>query len=210
MQDLHYNRSTFSKNLCRLMESHHMSAAELSRLVGVSPSTVSEWKKGKKAPRWNKLEQIAALFHVPKSELIEEIQTDFLWFQDEPFINFSVEGEDLLRLNDDEIIDLCQNLREHGLREEDFFRARDRALKENALQNNSHFVKEQEETELETEIRSTFADERILWVLEAMGENPQMQELIYLFLELSGDEQQSLLELVHLYVDQLKRRQHNK
>lgn len=210
MQDLHYNRSTFSKNLCRLMESHHMSAAELSRLVGVSPSTVSEWRKGKKAPRWNKLEQIAALFHVPKSELIEEIQTDLLWVQEEPFISFSAEGEDLLRLDDDGIIDLCQNLRKHNLQEADLFRAKNRALAEISLQNDLHLIKEQEKTELETEIRSTFADERILWALQAMGDNPQMQELIHLFLELSREEQQALLELVHLYVDQLKRRQHNK
>lgn len=77
METLNYNRNIFSKNLCRLMEQNNMTAVELSKKIGVSQSTVSEWRKGKKAPRWNKLEQIAALFHVQKSDLIEDkSQTD--------------------------------------------------------------------------------------------------------------------------------------
>ena len=77
METLNYNRNIFSKNLCRLMEQNNMTAVELSKKIGVSQPTVSEWRKGKKAPRWNKLEQIAALFHVQKSDLIEDkSQTD--------------------------------------------------------------------------------------------------------------------------------------
>lgn len=210
MQEIHYDRSTFSKNLCRLMDSHHMSAAELSRLIGVSPSTVSEWRKGKKAPRWNKLEQIAALFHVSKSELIEGLQTKIHWVQGEPYIGMSAQGEDLLRLNGEGVVDLNQNLREKALTKEGFIQALNRAIEENGLQNDFRIARVQDAEAAETEIRSAFADERTLKALQAMENNSPMQELIHLFLDLSGEEQQALLELVHLYVEQLRRRQHSK
>jgi len=44
-------------------------SAELARLAGVDPSTVSEWQSGKYFPALDKLDAIAAVMNVPVSDL---------------------------------------------------------------------------------------------------------------------------------------------
>lgn len=66
------NKYTFANNLKRLMESRGRSRRDISDALGVSYFTVSDWVKGKKYPRMDKVELLANYFGVLKSDLIEE------------------------------------------------------------------------------------------------------------------------------------------
>ena len=66
------NKEIFSINLKRLMEQKGVSRQDLSKVLGVSYFTISDWVNGKKYPRMDKVEILAAYFGVLKSDLIEE------------------------------------------------------------------------------------------------------------------------------------------
>ena len=66
------NKEVFSINLKRLMEQKGVSRQELSSVLGVSYFTITDWVKGKKYPRMDKVEKLAIYFGVLKSDLIEE------------------------------------------------------------------------------------------------------------------------------------------
>ena len=65
------NKEIFSINLRRLMEQRGVSRQDLSNVLGVSYFTISDWVKGKKYPRMDKVEMLADYFGVLKSDLIE-------------------------------------------------------------------------------------------------------------------------------------------
>ena len=65
------NKEIFSINLKRLMEQKGVSRQDLSDVLGVSYFTISDWVKGKKYPRMDKVEMLADYFGVLKSDLIE-------------------------------------------------------------------------------------------------------------------------------------------
>jgi len=67
-----YNRNTFAKNLIFYMKRADISSVDLSRLMNVSKAAVSAWINGKKAPRWNKIEELSRFFNISISDLIEE------------------------------------------------------------------------------------------------------------------------------------------
>ena len=66
------NKEIFSINLKRLMDQKGISRQDLSKVLGVSYFTISDWVKGKKYPRMDKVEMLADYFGVLKSDLIEE------------------------------------------------------------------------------------------------------------------------------------------
>ena len=66
------NKEIFSINLKRLMEQRGVSRQDLSKVLGVSYFTISDWVNGKKYPRMDKVEMLAAYFGILKSDLIEE------------------------------------------------------------------------------------------------------------------------------------------
>ena len=66
------NKEIFSINLKRLMEQKGVSRQDLSKVLGVSYFTISDWVNGKKYPRMDKVEMLAAYFGILKSDLIEE------------------------------------------------------------------------------------------------------------------------------------------
>ena len=66
------NKEIFSINLKRLMEQRGVSRQDLSKVLGVSYFTISDWVNGKKYPRMDKVEMLAIYFGVLKSDLIEE------------------------------------------------------------------------------------------------------------------------------------------
>ncbi len=55
----------FADRLCKALEIKNMSAAELSRKSGIDEGTISNYKKGKYAPKQKKLEMIANSLNVP-------------------------------------------------------------------------------------------------------------------------------------------------
>lgn len=61
-----------ANNLKRLMQEKNVSNSELSKVIGVSESTVGKWLLEKAIPRMGAIEKLASYFHVNKSDLLEE------------------------------------------------------------------------------------------------------------------------------------------
>lgn len=66
------NKNIFSTNLKRYMALQEKSRNDISRDLGISYYTVTDWVKGKKYPRMDKVEALANYFGVLKSDLIED------------------------------------------------------------------------------------------------------------------------------------------
>ena len=86
------NKEIFSINLKRFMEQKGISRQELSKVLGVSYFTISDWVNGKKYPRMDKVEMLADYFGVLKSDLIEEDGMD----KTLPQMQTLTEGETML------------------------------------------------------------------------------------------------------------------
>ncbi|AOP13613.1 XRE family transcriptional regulator [Bacillus sp. FSL K6-1109] len=65
-------RQIFAENLKRLIERRKIDQKELARAIGVSDQSVSNWVRGDKYPRIDKVQLIADYFQVNKSDLLEE------------------------------------------------------------------------------------------------------------------------------------------
>ena len=73
------NKNIFAENLNRYMEINGKSRRDVSEAIGVSYYTLTDWVKGKKYPRMDKVEKLAEYFGIMKSDLIEvkeSIQAD--------------------------------------------------------------------------------------------------------------------------------------
>ena len=66
------NKSIFANNLKRYMKLNDKSRKDISEALGISYYTVTDWVKGTKYPRMDKVEKLAQYFGVLKSDLIEE------------------------------------------------------------------------------------------------------------------------------------------
>ena len=66
------NKNIFAKNLKWYMEVNGKSRKDVSEAIGVSYYTFTDWVKGKKFPRMDKVEKLAEYFGILKSDLIEE------------------------------------------------------------------------------------------------------------------------------------------
>ena len=71
------NKNIFAANLKRYMEQNNKSRRDVSEALGVSYYTLTDWVNGKKYPRMDKVEKLAAYFGVLKSDLIEEKGEDY-------------------------------------------------------------------------------------------------------------------------------------
>ena len=69
------NKETFGKNLAFYLHRTGKTQKEIADAVGVAPSTVHAWLQGSRYPRIDKIELLAALFGVQKSDLIEDPAT---------------------------------------------------------------------------------------------------------------------------------------
>lgn len=66
------NKNTFASNLNHYMKLKKVSRRQLSEALGLSYFTITDWVKGKKYPRMDKVEMLADFFGVKKSDLIED------------------------------------------------------------------------------------------------------------------------------------------
>lgn len=66
------NKNVFAANLLKYMEMNNKTRKDVSEAIGVSYYTFTDWVKGKKYPRMDKVEKLAAYFGILKSDLIEE------------------------------------------------------------------------------------------------------------------------------------------
>lgn len=58
-------RKLFSINLQECLKNSGLTMLELAKKIKVSQATISDWCNGKKAPRFDKIEQLANFFNVP-------------------------------------------------------------------------------------------------------------------------------------------------
>lgn len=58
-------RAGFAENLRVLRGLHGLTNAALSRLLGISQQTLSEWQTGKQHPQWPALKRLSDFFGVP-------------------------------------------------------------------------------------------------------------------------------------------------
>ena len=65
------NKTIFASNLQKYMNLNNKSRRDLSEALGISYYTVTDWVKGKKFPRMDKVEMLAEYFGILKSDLIE-------------------------------------------------------------------------------------------------------------------------------------------
>ena len=70
------NKNIFASNLQRYMDINGKSRKEVSEAIGVSYYTFTDWVKGKKYPRMDKVEKLTSYFGILKSDLIEEKTED--------------------------------------------------------------------------------------------------------------------------------------
>lgn len=66
------HKNVFAFNLNRQMELHGKSRREVCQALGFNYYTFTDWVKGKKMPRMDKVELLANYFGILKSDLIEE------------------------------------------------------------------------------------------------------------------------------------------
>jgi repressor LexA len=66
------NKQVFGNNLAYYVERSGKSQRELADMLGVASSTFNDWVKGRKYPRIDKIEMLANIFGILKSDLIEE------------------------------------------------------------------------------------------------------------------------------------------
>lgn len=59
------------KKFAELLIEKKLKVADVARETGISPSTFSDWKKGKSKPKVDKLMNIADFFGVPISYFLE-------------------------------------------------------------------------------------------------------------------------------------------
>lgn len=71
MREADFN-ALFAKNLNHLLKMHNMTQAELAERIGVSTATTSNWCKGIKLPRMDKVDKMCAIFDCLRSDLMED------------------------------------------------------------------------------------------------------------------------------------------
>lgn len=65
-------KQIFANNLNRILTERGVSQIELAKMLGVSKSIVSEWCKGSKTPRMDKVQMIANKFGLLLTDLMED------------------------------------------------------------------------------------------------------------------------------------------
>ena len=66
------NKNVFATNLRRYMALKGKSRKDISEALGISYYTITDWVKGKKYPRMDKVEKLSQYFGILKSDLIED------------------------------------------------------------------------------------------------------------------------------------------
>lgn len=105
------NKEVMAKNLRYYVERSGRTQREICEILGVAPSTFNDWMKAKKYPRIDKIEMLARLFHILKSDLIEEKPEDFKEMQKKNDILSDI----VLKMNEDmELLDMVEALSKLG------------------------------------------------------------------------------------------------
>lgn len=68
----YYNNDIFVENLRKYLNQFDMTQAELAARIGVSKSTISDYMRGKKLPRVDKLDKMCEIFGCTRTALVTE------------------------------------------------------------------------------------------------------------------------------------------
>lgn len=66
---------SIAENIKKIRQEHGLSQAELGKIAGVSDKAVSTWELGIKTPRMGAVEKMAVYFGIPKSAIIDDVQS---------------------------------------------------------------------------------------------------------------------------------------
>lgn len=75
MSEADFNK-IFSQRLKYYMDKNDINQVELSRLLRVSATTVSDWVRGRKTPRMDKVDKMCVIFNCHRSDLINDPNDD--------------------------------------------------------------------------------------------------------------------------------------
>lgn len=101
------NKNIFAENLNRYMKENGKSRRDISDALGVSYYTVTDWVKGKKYPRMDKVELLANYFCILKSDLIEDKSEEHREMQKKNDILSDI----VLKMNEDmELLEMMESL----------------------------------------------------------------------------------------------------
>lgn len=64
--------SIIAKNILRYLEVRGKTQVDLAEYMNVSQATISNWCKGIKMPRMDKIDKICAFFNINRSDLLED------------------------------------------------------------------------------------------------------------------------------------------
>ena len=97
--------SSIAENIKKLRESRGWSKAELARMIGKSRAAVSQYESGDTTPRMGVIEDLARVFNVSKTDIIENSA------------NYAfMKLDDSLSNDERELISLYRNLTKRGKR----------------------------------------------------------------------------------------------
>ena len=82
MPENDFNR-IFAANLRRFLSEYGMTQADLAARLKVSPTTVSNWTKGEKSPRVDKIDAMCRIFNCRRSDFVEEESHQGYYFNGE-------------------------------------------------------------------------------------------------------------------------------
>lgn len=72
------NKKVMALNISNQMIKNNVNATEVCRALGIKQNTFSDWVNAKTYPRIDKIEMLAAFFHINKSDLVEAHQPEEL------------------------------------------------------------------------------------------------------------------------------------
>lgn len=105
------NKNIFAENLNYYMKANGKSRRDISETLGISYYTVTDWVKGKKYPRMDKVEMLANFFGILKSDLIEDKPKEHKEMQKKNDILSDI----ILKLNEDaELLEMVEALSNLG------------------------------------------------------------------------------------------------
>lgn len=107
----------FSGNLNRIMAEKRMSNTELANGVGVTPTTIGNWRNGKKFPRMDKVDKICNFLQISRGDLIKVEDTSRNMrphYYDDPEIT-TIANELKSNHNMRTLLDVSRNLSEEDI-----------------------------------------------------------------------------------------------
>jgi len=82
MSEEEFNK-IFSKRLNYFLSKYSMSQADLAKRLGVGTTSVSNWCRGLKSPRMDKVDSMCKIFNCRRSDLMEEKSERQMYYENE-------------------------------------------------------------------------------------------------------------------------------